>query len=164
MYVCSRCGSDSGTIRLDQRWGSQVRRYWLCEACAAELGVVSGKPAVKPRYRDLFSQLFTQRQDDACPDCGTTLMELRKTGRVGGPSCYVTFHRELNAILGEGVVAVGHLGALPKRLEPLRWTYLERERLRDRLNSALEHEDYEAAAGIRDEIRHRDELHWSVEE
>ncbi len=164
MYVCSRCGSDTGTIRLDQRWGSQVRRYWLCDACAAELGVVSGKQAVSPRFHDLFSQVFSQRQEDACPDCGQTVTEVRRTGRLGCPSCYATFYREVSSRVGEQTLQHGHIGVLPKRLRPLRWTYLERERIRDRLNEALQDEEYEKAAELRDEIRRRDEMHWSADE
>ncbi|MFP4483894.1 MAG: hypothetical protein ACLFO1_03470 [Spirochaetaceae bacterium] len=164
MYVCSRCGSDAGTIRLDQRRGSQVRRYWLCDACAAELGVMSGKPAVLPRFRDLFSHLFFQRQESACPDCGQTVMEVRRTGRLGCPTCYATFYQEVGSRVGEQILQHGHVGALPKRLRPLRWTYLERERIRDRLNAALADEEYEKAAELRDEIRRRDEIHWSSDE
>lgn len=161
MEFCNRCGSDSASIRLDQRWGSQTRRYRLCEACAAELGVLASKPAVAPRYNDLFAQIFAQRRENACPDCGHTLMDLRKTGRVGCPSCYVTFQRELTSLVGQEVLHNGHLGLLPKRLQALRWTYLERERIRDRLSSAVADEDYESAAELRDEIRRRDEMHWS---
>lgn len=163
MYVCSRCGSDTGSIRMDQRWGSQVRRYRLCESCAAELGVVAGKPAVTPRFRDLFAGVFSGQRESACPDCGRSVMELRKTGRVGCPTCYVTFQGEISSVIGEQTLTHGHVGSLPKRLRPLRWTYLERERLRDRLTGALHSEDYEAAAELRDEIRRRDEEHWSAE-
>jgi protein arginine kinase activator len=125
------------------------------------LGVLPGKPAVAPRFNDLFAQLFTQRQENACPECGHTLMELRKTGRVGCPSCYLAFQQELTGIVGQEALTGGHAGLLPKRLQPLRWTYLERERIRDRMHSAVAEEDYESAAELRDEIRRRDEIHWS---
>ena len=68
-----------------------------------------------------------------CPACGFNLSTFRKTGRVGCPDCYTVFASELEA---------------PGNETPDERLQLERE-----LREAIEREDYEQAAILRDRLK-----------
>lgn len=73
-----------------------------------------------------------------CIRCGTTLLQLQTTHRVGCSRCYDTFCHEIKTILGDTIILYGDDD--PRR------------RLRNRLDLALMNEEYELAARIRDEL------------
>ena len=91
--------------------------------------------------------LGTERK---CPTFGMTESELRQTGRVGCPDCYNTFSDILNPYVEKIHGATRHIGAAPaaeqSKADPI-------ETLRAQLKTAVENEEYEQAARLRDEIR-----------
>jgi protein arginine kinase activator len=88
-----------------------------------------------------------------CPVCGAVFSELAALGRMGCAVCYSAFAEELAPAIraahgrGEhrGKVSAGHRARmeLTARLESLR----------QQLKQAVEAEEYEGAARLRDEIR-----------
>jgi protein arginine kinase activator len=87
-----------------------------------------------------------------CPVCGTRLRDIRSSRRVGCSSCYETFGREIRKILhikdGEKV----HKGKLPRSVLSFKTFFIDRENLKIQLEVALDNEDYEKAAELRDKI------------
>ncbi|HWC72390.1 MAG TPA: UvrB/UvrC motif-containing protein, partial [Gemmatimonadales bacterium] len=91
-----------------------------------------------------------------CPECGSTLRDFRDTGRLGCDRCYVTFDGHLRDLLrrlhgssqhvGERYEAPGDTGA---DADP-RSRLLE---LKAQLRRAVEGENFELAAELRDRIR-----------
>lgn len=75
-----------------------------------------------------------------CPACGFELSLFRKTGRLGCPSCYTVFARELS------IESVTDPASVPGSED-------EKEELEQELRRAIEREDYETAAQLRDQLR-----------
>ncbi|MBR1981210.1 MAG: UvrB/UvrC motif-containing protein [Akkermansia sp.] len=75
-----------------------------------------------------------------CPVCGFGVEDYRRTGHLGCPDCYTVFARELDPTAEE-----------PERNndEP---PSLKKARLQKELKLAIEREDYERAATLRDQI------------
>ncbi len=86
----------------------------------------------------------------ACPLCGLEFMEFRAKGRLGCPNDYQTFTSGLAGMFQELQGATRHVGKTPKR--GLGQGQL-RLRLRAQLRRAVERENYEEAARLRDQIR-----------
>ena len=80
-----------------------------------------------------------------------TESELRQTGRVGCPDCYSTFADILNPYVRKLHGADRHIGTAPAAPEQPQADPVEA--LRAQLKAAVESEDYEQAARLRDEIR-----------
>ena len=100
-------------------------------------------------------------QNVSCDTCGTTLAEFQKSGRLGCASCYEAFWQALEGSLERihDIPNVANLARRPGESEPdqavvLRQRLLE---LNDRLGHAVETENYERAAQLRDEIRELEE-------
>ena len=89
-----------------------------------------------------------------CPKCGITFREFRTQGQLGCPHDYQVF-AEFMAPLVERAHggATQHVGKVPARLGPTASQQSELLRLQRELNDAVEREDYETAAGLRDQIK-----------
>ena len=94
------------------------------------------------------TMLGTERK---CPTCGMTESELRRTGRVGCPDCYSTFADILNPYVQKIHGATRHIGTAPAAPEQPKADPVAD--LKAQLKAAVESEDYERAASLRDEIR-----------
>jgi len=107
------------------------------------------------------SQSAKGRSTVRCPKCQTSWDRLREDGRAGCATCYSTFEDSLGEVLGRMQQSPQHVGKAPRaatrrkrRLEHLRARRDHRlEMLRGRLQTALEKQDYEEAAKLRDKIK-----------
>ena len=94
---------------------------------------------------------------EGCPQCGLTWAEFRQGGLLGCEHDYACFDKDLSPLLNrahEG--ATHHLGKVPTRRGgtsvPAK-RQLDVARLKKELQRAVEAEDYERAAKLRDQIR-----------
>lgn len=90
---------------------------------------------------------------EPCPYCGTTIEDFRKTGRLGCPQCYPHYEAQLRPLLRRLHGSTQHVGKLyvgSDSEEEDRHTRLSA--LRRKLDRAVETEDFEKAAELRDRI------------
>ena len=98
-----------------------------------------------------------QEKADACPYCGHTLEEYKKTGKFGCAMCYEVFKDQLD-FAGKAAGTKGkekEESAEGKTAEDTRQrgTAQQIADLRSKLEHAVKEEKYEIAAQIRDEIK-----------
>lgn len=156
---CQICGKRA-TMFLTQIVNGQVTDLVLCEDCARKKGLFD--PQALTFSEKFFPEAFKERVDKIvreltegkaapqencdvlthCPACGFPLETYRKTGRLGCPDCYTVFARELETELP----AAADDGAAPAPVD-------ERRTLEQQLRAAIEREDYETAASLRDRLR-----------
>ena len=102
------------------------------------------------------SQPFVQKNMSAyaaCPVCGMTAGEFRKQGRVGCRNCYDYFSDFMPGLIKRINGNSCHTGKVPARGEA---RLAERQKavlLREELRCAIQEENFERAAQLRDEIR-----------
>ena len=92
----------------------------------------------------------------ACPYCGTKYGEFRANGRLGCPGDYEAFHKGLLPVLQRIHGSTEHQGKCPRRSSS---PQAELIRLRREMRAAVEQEDFEEAARLRDLIRAREVHH-----
>lgn len=98
--------------------------------------------------------------ESRCSECGTTWNSIHEDGLVGCPHCYVTFAAPLEKVMQQLHRSTSHTGKIPRfreKQERLKEHQEKRqqhrvEMLQKRLEAAIETEDYEEAAQIRDKI------------
>jgi protein arginine kinase activator len=88
-----------------------------------------------------------------CPNCGITFREFRSQGRLGCPHDYIAFAKELKPLLENIHNETQHTGKFPKRAPHASQLQYKLIKLRSELRSAIDEEEYETAARIRDEIQ-----------
>lgn len=162
MQYCTSCKKAIATIHiLDLQGGSIVEQKHLCSNCAEQAGMVQQKvPPLKlgsTEMLDLIGSLKAEsgpgKPSAACPSCGLSIAEFKVRGRMGCPHCYEVFRSALLPVLERVHDATCHRGRVPGRgaSPPSPSTILAD--LRQRLASAIDEENYEEAAAIRDQIR-----------
>ncbi len=164
---CDNCGEREAVIHLTQIVDNTVTTLHLCERCAAEKGVDTAEQVAKYPLGDFLATLgegtaaAAADAGRACPACGATLQDFRQTGRLGCAECYTTFAPQLRDLLRrihgttqhEGERYRGAGGAAPAGAGGGAADAGGLAALRERLRRAVEAEDFEEAARLRDAIR-----------
>jgi protein arginine kinase activator len=136
-----------------------VHELHICEECAQERGLVREEESELP-IANLLSGLLEGRDvtgaadvKDSCPRCGLKASEFRKQGKLGCPECFRAFEKDVKAIVSQMAARPRHTGRLPSAAEVAREGEGRGEVLREELREAVEREEYELAARIRDRLR-----------
>jgi protein arginine kinase activator len=157
--VCDHCGANEAIIHLTQIVNNQMSTAHLCEDCAAEKGLEPGVNAGNFPLTDFLAQMGKGIGGETagvgnCTYCGIGLEDFKKTGRLGCPHCYVTFEAHLRTLLRRLHGGTQHLGKVYLPPEPTKTARAEQlAGLKRKLDKAIENEEFERAAQIRDQIR-----------
>lgn len=148
---CSVCGA-AATVHLTQIVQGKMTKVHLCEGCAAKGG--AGDPAVFQLAGALAEAgSLANHPALACPVCGMTEAEFLKRGRLGCPACWTGLAPVLGPLVGKVQQGVEHLGRAPTGTRAPEQVRRRLEAARREMAAAVETEDYEAAARLRDLIR-----------
>ena len=157
--VCDSCKERDAVVHLTQIVENAVTQLHLCEKCAAERGVETTIAVPKHPLGDFLQALQQQVSpsiSDAprCDFCGATMKDFRASGRLGCPRCYGAFQASLRELLRRVHGSSKHVGQAYEPPAPSEFEKkTELDMLRDRLRRAIELEQFETAAELRDRIR-----------
>jgi len=166
--LCDNCKERDAIINLTQVEHDSKVTLHLCEQCAQQKGVETGGSVLKSPLGNFLGAVVKGSTPGAlvpasgdtlrCASCGSTLRDFRDSGRLGCDRCYESFDTHLRDLLrrlhgssqhvGERYEVPGEGGVLGAH-DP-------RSRLLDlkaQLRRAVEGENFELAAELRDQIR-----------
>lgn len=159
---CDNCNNPATVHLTEIKAGKKLEKH-LCENCAAQLEGIGTAKGHQP-INELLTNFvmahsgIAKEQGLQCEGCGMTWAEFRQGGLLGCANDYKVFERELAPLIQrahEG--ATHHIGKVPTRRGavgvPAKRRGTDVERLRRDLARAVEAEDYERAAKLRDQIR-----------
>lgn len=158
--TCDRCGDDA-VVHFTQITGGEMKTMHLCEPCAAAKGLDS-TPQTPASFQlsNLLAQMGTghggslKTAQGTCSFCGLELSDFREAGRFGCPHCYTSFESGVRGLLRRIHGSTQHVGKVYLPSDPTRSERTARaERLKKKLDRAVQSEDFERAAEIRDQIR-----------
>ena len=91
---------------------------------------------------------------ETCPTCGATLKDFRDSGRLGCAECYRSFEPQLRDLLRRLHGSTHHVGEryTAPGGEPVSEERSQQD-LREQLRLAVETENFELAAELRDRLR-----------
>lgn len=152
--LCENCKKNVATTYLKQTINGKTTEIFLCDECAAKLGVDSGIKNFGAGLGSMLPELFRQSGEIAelrCPACGTLYSSISKSGMVGCDRCYSAFASRLNSVIKRMHGSRKHMGKIPASFakNPENKT----DTLKRQLRQAIEKEDFETAAKLRDQIR-----------
>jgi protein arginine kinase activator len=135
-----------------------MQKVDLCEECAKHKGV--NDPAGFS-LADLLLGLGASQEIEQsaggvelkCPKCGFTQADFKKAGRLGCSECYVTFADGLEGLLKTMHKGTRHVGKVPQAFQQNRDISDRLKTLQKKLAKAVEDENFEQAALLRDEIK-----------
>jgi protein arginine kinase activator len=162
---CEICEENEAVVHIQQMIGSEVFEMHLCEACAKEKGIESSEDKIELSLSELLTGLVDltdvsekEKTRQVCPQCGKTFDEFRKDGKLGCAECYNSFHNEISQLLTNVSGNQQHKGKFPAKLKAYKTIIIDKEAMKQKLQKAIEDEDYESAAVLRDRIRELDHV------
>ncbi len=166
MNTCQACHEREAVVRLTEVVGEDVVTVHLCGKCAAERGVESDAEVVQTPLGAFLAAMgkggapmaAAAASGAVCESCGATLQDFRASGRVGCARCWTTFERPLKDLLRRLHGATRHTGegytdASARPLTENEARDRKRDALREDLRLAVEAEQFERAAELRDQLR-----------
>ncbi len=172
---CDKCNKKA-TVHLTEIVDGKAMEMHMCEECAreqsAQMEQQFGLADLLAGLTDFGKQVPDINKEAAqCSACGLTYEDFRKFGRFGCAQCYVAFRPQLQNLLKKIHGSHVHLGKKPLHLvdphfpaqtlvkaatnaeEPVVSAQSETvESLRAEMHRAIEDEDFERAAQLRDRI------------
>ncbi|MFQ3593333.1 MAG: hypothetical protein SNJ82_09135 [Gemmataceae bacterium] len=160
---CEACGA-AATVHQTILVAGQHRELHLCRRCAEDRKVIHNNELNLPTIlQEVIGHHLPPEMDElarqTCPVCGIGFMEFRAQGRLGCPHDYEFFRVGLGPILHRLHRSTRHCGKVPQAGVPKH--ALELILLRQRLRAAVEAEQYQEAAALRDLLRQREAGHES---
>ncbi len=155
---CNKCPKAATLHITEIVTEDQVEELHLCEDCAHKyLYEPNPKAPAKAGPAGAEEEVPAGAMSRECPVCGMKFIDFRNTGRLGCPHDYEAFKEELTPLLENIHGETRHVGKTPRRLPQTRQTQSELVQLRKQLMQAINRENYEEAARLRDRIRQLEE-------
>ena len=161
--LCDNCKEREVEIHLTKVENDTKVTLHLCKQCAQRKGFETGESILKSPLGGFIqamgkggaSVLPTAADGLRCAACGSTLRDFRESGRLGCAQCYESFETHLRDLLrrlhgssqhvGERYGPPAGAGSADPRLQLLD--------LKEQLRRAVENENFELAAELRDRIK-----------
>ena len=161
--VCDICKQNQATVHLTEIVDEQMSELHLCESCANQKGA-----QMESHFglADLLAGLaevgkptggvpVEEGEVKTCESCGMTYADFKKVGRLGCSECYMTFRKGLSTLLRRIHGSTAHVGKMPVSMvgNSSAKARSELQELKRKLQRAIEAEDFEEAAKLRDQLR-----------
>ncbi|WP_419749843.1 UvrB/UvrC motif-containing protein [Terrisporobacter petrolearius] len=175
--LCQKCHKKTASVFISSIINGQESRMYLCNDCAKNYPLFNFNSQDPFSIKDVMEK-FDISEDDSietkkenllamdkdceeseiiCPNCYSTYNEYRETGKVGCSKCYEVFEKQLKPILRNIYGYEEYIGKSPKKDNSHIYPNKEMITLKEDLNRAVEQEEYEKAADIRDKIKELEE-------
>ena len=167
--LCQHCQKNEATTHIKTNINGKIAEYRLCSECAQELGYGGMFPDFTADFGGMLGSFLSAalpaRSGAArCPECGSTMNDIKKIGKVGCANCYDLFFSELMPTIRSIHGNTEHIGKHPvieytENHEDQKPTDEKRDKiesLRAELKQAIEDENFERAAQLRDEIKNQE--------
>lgn len=159
--LCQNCGKYEATTHVKRIINGETAEAHLCGDCAHALGYTDVFGGFSTSFSDLLGSFFGEPSVSAlssrtvrCEKCGNTFNDIVNSGKIGCADCYRTFYDKLLPSLQRIHGKTRHEGKIPKAVKAdENSTENKITRLESELKDAVDRQDFEKAAKLRDEIK-----------
>jgi len=159
---CEVCKKKEATVHLTEIINDKVTKLNLCEGCAKSKGTEMeehfGLNDLLAGLADLGATTEPEllQTSAKCPSCGFTYQDFKKVGRFGCGDCYEAFKKQLGPLLKRIHGADRHTGKIPLMVGKTVKDTRNLQDLKAKMENAIQTEDFEEAARLRDVIKGMD--------
>ncbi len=157
--LCQNCGKYEATTHVKRIVNGESAEAHLCSDCAKALGYNDVFGGFSNTFGDLLGSFFGEPQVSAissrtirCEKCGNTFNDIVNSGKIGCADCYTTFYDKLLPSLQRIHGKTRHEGKNPTILKAEVTNVNPIEDLEEQLRIAIDEQNFEKAAQLRDKI------------
>ena len=164
--ICQNCGKKTATTHIKTIVNGTLTEFDLCTDCAREKGYTNFFKEMHLDFGSLMGGFIGSPSVHGtavrCPSCGASFAEISESGKIGCAECYRFFRDKLMPTVRRVHGSARHKGKIPgtaalRIVEPAgKMTVLAQpqiEKMKTELKKAIEEQNFERAAELRDEIR-----------
>lgn len=160
--LCQNCQQRAANVHYTKVINHNKIELYLCEKCAKESGQIHVEMPLN--IHDFFGGFMgfggpdpyihaLKPQQIFCKKCGMNYEEFQKTGKLGCDQCYELFTDQLAPLIKRLHGSTRHTGKMPAKDSKAMKVSKEIESLKEQLSRAIQSEEYEKAAKLRDKIK-----------
>ncbi len=170
---CQKCQNKEATTHIKRVINGEIEEYDLCSECAEKMGYGNFFQGFASSFADDFNSLFgsffenalpARTQATRCETCGSSYTDIQRTGMMGCADCYSLFNGEIMPTIRKIHGNTTHCGKnsaafmaeraktaveKPVKQEP----ESELDKLQAELSAAIDNQEFEKAAELRDKIK-----------
>lgn len=152
--ICEKCKKNKAEVKLVIYEGGEKQVLELCKECAEKESIgISPSPYPVPKKEN---PVLKPEEDLACVNCGLKFSEFLKITKFKCEKCYESFEPNISKIIYDYHKAKEHKGKIYKGVyEPNKEFRLRV--LKRALEEAINREEFERAARLRDLIKEVEE-------
>lgn len=161
--LCQACQKKQATTHIKSIVNGEVTEYNLCPECAKKMGYGNIFEDFSADFSGLLGSIFgVDRQQvlpDAkrCPECGSSFVDIARSGKVGCASCYDVFYDRLIPTIRRIHGNTEHIGKFAGGTDENARRKSELDELKHQLQTAIDNQEFEKAAELRDKIKELEE-------
>ena len=175
--LCEKCQKSPATVHMQQYMNGVKTELHLCQECSFKIDVpislenifqgfldqvhtkLSGMPGQgQSTPTNNASQQPRKAPITTCTRCCMTYEQFKSSGKLGCEVCYTSFSTPVKVLIKNVQGSVRHEGKYPQRSGTIIKQKRQVDELRTSLKKAVDEENYEEAARLRDEIRSLEEM------
>lgn len=166
---CQKCGNKPADTHVKRVINGEFEEYNLCSDCAKELGYTNLFDGFASDFADSFNSMLgsffsnalpARSQATRCEVCGTSYADITRSGMMGCANCYAIFADQLMPTIRRVHGNTTHCGkhSVFANKEETAVTNEkpeenQLEKLKAELQTAIENQEFEKAAELRDKIK-----------
>ncbi|CDI50850.1 UvrB/UvrC motif-containing protein [Clostridium tetani] len=165
--LCERCKKNNANVHITKVINGDKQELNVCNRCASEMGdiysSIGDADFTSPyTFQNLLSGLMdymngspekTSVNIETCKKCGNSYLEFKEKGLAGCSQCYKNLSNTFQPVIKRVQGNVIHTGKIPKRAGKYIIKKNKVQNLKEDLKKAIEEEEYERAAELRDMIK-----------
>ena len=154
--ICQNCNKNEANMHMKRIINGRAAEVHLCSDCARSLGYGEAFSGFGIGLGELFGELLNKGEGASntsvsCHGCGKTFDEIVSDGKMGCAECYGVFYDKLLPSLRRIHGKATYVGTKPLRTDSVSVDTRISE-LKQKLAFAIDEQNFELAAQIRDEI------------
>ncbi|MFN2340911.1 MAG: UvrB/UvrC motif-containing protein [Halanaerobium sp.] len=163
--LCERCGDNEASVHLTRIINGRKEEIHLCENCARnnnELNIDDNNLSFQSLLSGILNHDFSNEESSVygdndsqqlvCSNCGMSYKEFTEKGFFGCEHCFSVFEDRLDALFKKIHGNIRHNGKSSFSFQQELEVKSEINDLKKEMRSAVEKENFEKAAEIRDKI------------
>lgn len=160
--LCQKCKSNEADTVVTKTINGSTKTEHLCHSCSNSVGSGFEELFFDFPFKNFISGLipknyYGESKSKRCPQCGLCFDEISKSGKIGCAVCYETFDTELLEVIQKLHGRAEHIGKIPQSakavdIKATGTTVSELDTLKEKLENAINEQNFEVAAEYRDRI------------
>lgn len=155
--ICQNCNKNDATLHMKRIINGRAAEVHLCSDCARSLGYGEAFSGLGLGFGHLLGELLSSGEAGSansmrCPACGKSFEEIAEDGKMGCAECYAVFYDRLLPTLNKIHGKTSYMGSKPQMSGDNRRVSTSLDELKIALSEAVERQDFELAANLRDRI------------